>query len=165
MKVLRMTGASILIVSFLAAHFCFGQSTAENIASKGPEAFDNRRIAMTPNQSWWQKTTIYQIYPRSFMDSNHDGIGDIRGIISRLDYIQDLGYEAIWISPFFRSPQQDWGYDVSDFYTISPEYGNLNDVEDLIEEVHKRGMRVLFDLVMNHTSIPVSYTHLTLPTN
>jgi oligo-1,6-glucosidase/alpha-glucosidase len=107
---------------------------------------------MTKNNHWWQKTTIYQIYPRSFMDSNDDGIGDIRGIISKLDYLQDLGFETIWISPFFASPQQDWGYDVSDYLSIAPEYGTLTDVEELIHEIHQRKMRVLFDLVLNHTS-------------
>jgi len=108
---------------------------------------------MTQTDNWWQKTTIYQIYPRSFYDSNGDGIGDIKGIISKLDYIQDLGFETIWISPFFCSPQQDFGYDVSDYTDIAPEYGALADVESLIDAVHARGMRVLFDLVLNHTSI------------
>jgi len=107
---------------------------------------------MTKNNSWWKTTTIYQIYPRSFMDSNGDGIGDLRGIISKLDYIQKMGFETIWISPFFSSPQADWGYDVSDYYDIAPEYGKIADVEELIAEVHQRGMRVLFDLVLNHTS-------------
>jgi oligo-1,6-glucosidase/alpha-glucosidase len=102
---------------------------------------------------WWQKTTIYQIYPRSFADSNNDGIGDLQGIISKLDYIQDLGFETIWLSPFFSSPQQDFGYDISDYKDVAPEYGTLADVENLITEVHTRGMRVLFDLVLNHTSI------------
>jgi len=86
------------------------------------------------------------------MDSNEDGIGDLRGIISKLDYIKELGFETIWISPFFSSPQEDWGYDVSDYYGVAPEYGEFNDVQDLIEGVHARGMRILFDLVMNHTS-------------
>jgi glycosidase len=112
---------------------------------------------VTPQQRWWQKTTIYQIYPRSFMDSSGDGIGDLRGIVSKLDYIQGLGFESIWLSPFFLSPQQDFGYDVSDYYAIAPEYGDLADVEDLIDEVHERGMRILFDLVMNHTSIEHSW--------
>jgi alpha-glucosidase len=107
---------------------------------------------MAWGQRWWQKTTVYQIYPRSFMDSDRDGIGDLRGIISKLDYIKDLGFETIWLSPFFSSPQQDFGYDVSDYYAIAPEYGTLADAEDLIGEIHARGMRVLFDMVMNHTS-------------
>jgi oligo-1,6-glucosidase/alpha-glucosidase len=108
---------------------------------------------MIGETSWWQGTTVYQIYPRSFMDSNGDGIGDLQGIIDRLDYIQDLGFETIWLSPFFCSPQMDWGYDVSDYCDVAPEYGELADAEELIAEVHRRGMRVLFDLVMNHTSI------------
>jgi len=102
---------------------------------------------------WWQTTTIYQIYPRSFADSSNDGIGDLRGIISKLDYIKDLGFETIWISPFFCSPQQDFGYDVSNYMDIAPEYGTLVEAEELIQEIHARGMRVLFDLVLNHTSI------------
>ncbi len=107
---------------------------------------------MTNKLPWWQTTTIYQIYPRSFKDSNEDGIGDLKGIISKLDYIQDLGFETIWISPFFGSPQEDFGYDVSDYFDAAPEYGNLDDVQALIEGIHARGMRILFDLVMNHTS-------------
>ena len=107
---------------------------------------------MTEHTPWWQKTTIYHIYPRSFMDSNNDGIGDLQGIISKLDYIKELGFKTIWLSPFFTSPQQDWGYDISDFLDTSPEYGQLADVERLIEEVHQREMYILFDLVLNHTS-------------
>lgn len=108
---------------------------------------------MTKNMPWWRKTTIYQVYPRSFLDSNHDGIGDLQGIISKLDYIKDLGFETIWVSPLYCSPQQDFGYDVSDYLNIAPEYGTMAEAETLIEEAHKRGMRVLFDLVLNHTSI------------
>jgi alpha-glucosidase len=107
---------------------------------------------MAEQTPWWRKTTIYQIYPRSYKDSNGDGIGDLEGIISKLDYIKDLGFETIWLSPFFSSPQQDWGYDISDYLGIAPEYGHLGDVERLIEEVHLREMRILFDLVLNHTS-------------
>ena len=102
---------------------------------------------------WYHKTTIYQIYPRSFYDSNKDGIGDLQGIIQKLDYIRGLGFETIWISPFFASPQADFGYDVSDYTDIAPEYGKIEDTFQLIEEVHQRGMRIVFDLVMNHTSI------------
>lgn len=107
---------------------------------------------MNTPPEWWQKTTIYQVYPRSFKDSNGDGIGDLKGLISKLDYIQDLGFETIWLSPIFDSPQQDIGYDVRDYLSIAPEYGDLEDVEQLIEQVHRRGMRILFDLVLNHTS-------------
>lgn len=102
--------------------------------------------------SWHPTTTIYQIYPRSFYDSNRDGIGDIQGIIQKLDYIHDLGFETIWISPFYCSPQEDFGYDISDYYNIAPEYGTLQDVEQLIAEIHQRNMKIVFDMVMNHTS-------------
>ncbi|MCB9236042.1 MAG: alpha-glucosidase [Bacteroidia bacterium] len=101
---------------------------------------------------WYHQTTIYQIYPRSFYDSNGDGIGDLQGIIQKLDYIRSLGFETIWISPFFASPQADFGYDISDYRSISPEYGTLEDAEALIQAVHDREMRIVFDMVMNHTS-------------
>jgi oligo-1,6-glucosidase/alpha-glucosidase len=112
-----------------------------------------RTAATHIEDNWWQRTTIYQIYPRSFQDSNGNGIGDLRGIIERIDYIQELGFETIWFSPFFTSPQGDFGYDVSDYYGVAAEYGTLADVEDLIQAVHQRGMRAIFDLVLNHTSI------------
>jgi oligo-1,6-glucosidase/alpha-glucosidase len=101
---------------------------------------------------WWESTAVYQVYPRSFQDSDGDGIGDIGGIISRLDYIRDLGFETIWFSPFFQSPQQDFGYDVSDYYLPDPVYGDSTMVDSLIREIHQRDMKVVFDLVLNHTS-------------
>ena len=101
---------------------------------------------------WWKKTTVYQIYPRSFFDTNADGIGDIQGIIEKLDYLKDLGYETIWISPFTESPQRDFGYDISDYRSISPQYGDMEIFEKLLHEVHSRNMKFVFDLVMNHTS-------------
>ena len=101
---------------------------------------------------WWKKTTVYQIYLRSFFDTNGDGIGDIPGIIEKLDYIKDLGYETIWISPFTQSPQRDFGYDISDYYSISPLYGDMEIFEELVKEVHARNMKLIFDLVLNHTS-------------
>ena len=103
--------------------------------------------------SWIHKTAIYQIYPRSYFDSGADGIGDIKGIIQKLDHIHGLGFETIWVSPFFSSPQNDLGYDISNYTEIAPEYGTLPDVLRLIGEVHRLGMRIVFDLVMNHTSI------------
>jgi len=108
---------------------------------------------MDTDHNWWQRTTIYQIYPRSFQDSNGDGIGDLRGIIQHIDYIRELGFETIWFSPFFSSPQADFGYDVSDYYGVAAEYGTLADVDELVQAIHQRGMRVVFDLVLNHTSI------------
>lgn len=101
---------------------------------------------------WWKRTTTYQIYPRSFFDASGDGIGDLRGVIAKLDCLRDLGVETLWLSPFFQSPQADFGYDISDHYAIAPEYGTLDDCRALIREVHARGMRVVFDMVLNHTS-------------
>lgn len=108
--------------------------------------------AQNKTDDWWRKTTVYQIYPRSFYDSDGDGLGDLNGIIQKLDYIKDLGVETIWISPFFLSPQKDFGYDISDYFSIAPEYGTMSICDQLIQEIHKRNMRVIFDLVMNHTS-------------
>jgi oligo-1,6-glucosidase/alpha-glucosidase len=102
---------------------------------------------------WWQKTVVYQVYPRSFKDSSGNGIGDIQGIIEKLGYIQDLGIETIWFSPFFKSPQTDYGYDVSNYREIDPEYGNMNDFNMLLEKIHKRDMKIVLDLVLNHTSV------------
>lgn len=102
--------------------------------------------------NWWQEAVIYQIYPRSFQDSNGDGIGDLQGIISRLDYLETLGITAIWLSPVCKSPQDDNGYDISDYQDIDPMFGTIQDMEELIEEAGKRGIRILLDLVLNHTS-------------
>ncbi|KAK5047164.1 hypothetical protein LTR84_007107 [Exophiala bonariae] len=102
--------------------------------------------------TWWKEGIVYQVYPASFKDSNGDGIGDIPGIISKLDYIRDIGVDIIWVSPHFKSPQVDMGYDISDFEDIHEPYGTLEDCERLIRETHKRGMKIIFDLVINHTS-------------
>lgn len=101
---------------------------------------------------WWKNAVIYQIYPKSFQDSNDDGIGDIPGIITRLDYLQDLGINAIWLSPVYRSPQDDNGYDISDYQDIDPMFGTLEDMERLIDEADKRDISIIMDLVLNHTS-------------
>ncbi|KAK9243912.1 maltase [Lipomyces tetrasporus] len=103
-------------------------------------------------QKWWKEGVVYQIYPSSFKDSNGDGIGDIPGIISKLDYLRELGVDIIWISPHYKSPQVDMGYDISDYEDIHEPYGTLEDCERLIQATHDRGMRIIFDLVINHTS-------------
>lgn len=111
---------------------------------------------MTPHREsdthWWKKTVVYQIYPRSYMDSNEDGIGDIPGIISKLDYVKEMGFETIWFSPFLKSPQFDHGYDISDYRSIAPEYGTMADFERLVYELHSRDMKIVMDMVLNHTS-------------
>ncbi|MDD4369455.1 MAG: alpha-amylase family glycosyl hydrolase, partial [Oscillospiraceae bacterium] len=101
---------------------------------------------------WWQQAVIYQVYPRSFQDSNGDGVGDLPGLIRRLDYLQRLGIDAIWLSPVYRSPQEDNGYDISDYQDIDPMFGSLADMDRLIAEARRRGIRIIMDLVLNHTS-------------
>ena len=102
--------------------------------------------------NWFKDAVIYQIYPRSFMDSNNDGFGDIQGIISKLDYLKELGINCVWLSPIYDSPQEDNGYDISNYHDIYPPFGTLEDTKKLIEEMHKRGIRLIMDLVVNHTS-------------
>lgn len=104
------------------------------------------------NKAWWKEAVVYQIYPRSFMDSNGDGIGDLRGIVSKLDYLKDLGIDVIWICPMYKSPNDDNGYDISDYQDIMDEFGTMDDFNLLLQEVHKRGMKLILDLVINHTS-------------
>lgn len=101
---------------------------------------------------WWQKAVFYQIYPRSFADGNGDGIGDFAGMISKLDYLKDLGVDAVWLSPHYPSPQFDCGYDIADYTDVEPEYGNLEDFTRFLVGLHARGMRLILDLVLNHTS-------------
>ena len=107
---------------------------------------------MTIDYTWWKDATIYQIWPASYKDSNGDGIGDIPGIISELDYIKDLGVDIIWLSPMYKSPMEDMGYDISDYEDINPDFGTLQDMQNLIDGCHERGMKIICDLVINHTS-------------
>ena len=107
---------------------------------------------MEKNFKWWKKSLIYQIYPLSFKDSNDDGIGDLKGIISKLDYLKELGVDVLWLSPIYESPMIDNGYDIKDYYKINPIFGNLDDFKLLLKESHIRGMKLIMDLVLNHTS-------------
>ncbi|WP_047151145.1 glycoside hydrolase family 13 protein [Aneurinibacillus tyrosinisolvens] len=104
------------------------------------------------NKHWWKESVVYQIYPRSFVDSDGDGIGDIQGILSKLDYLKDLGIDVVWLSPVYTSPNDDNGYDISDYQDIMAEFGTMQDWEQLLAEMHKRGIRLVMDLVVNHTS-------------
>ncbi|OOQ97454.1 glucohydrolase [Bacillus cereus] len=103
-------------------------------------------------KQWWKESVVYQIYPRSFMDSNGDGVGDLRGILSKLDYLKELGIDVIWLSPVYESPNDDNGYDISDYCKIMNEFGTMEDWDELLHEMHKRNMRLMMDLVVNHTS-------------
>lgn len=104
------------------------------------------------DKKWWKESVVYQVYPRSFNDSNGDGIGDLRGIIEKLDYLKELGIDVIWLSPVYKSPNDDNGYDISDYEDIMDEFGTMEDMDDLIKEGNKRGIKILMDLVVNHTS-------------
>ncbi|MGZ3769016.1 MAG: glycoside hydrolase family 13 protein [Bdellovibrio sp.] len=107
---------------------------------------------MSSQKIWWKEAVVYQVYPRSFMDSNGDGVGDLKGLTSKLDYLKHLGINVIWICPMYKSPQDDNGYDISDYQDIHHEFGTMEDFDNLLAEVHKRGMKLLIDLVINHTS-------------
>ncbi|MGO1632550.1 MAG: alpha-amylase family glycosyl hydrolase, partial [Staphylococcus equorum] len=104
------------------------------------------------NKQWWKEAVAYQVYPRSFNDSNNDGIGDLQGVIEKLDYIHDLGVDAVWLSPMYKSPNDDNGYDISDYQDIMDEFGTMEDFDQLLDGVHQRGMKLILDLVVNHTS-------------
>jgi alpha-glucosidase len=107
---------------------------------------------MTTNLNWWKGGIIYQIYPRSFMDANGDGVGDLAGITSKLDYVASLGVDAIWLSPIFTSPMKDFGYDVSDYCNIDPMFGSLADFKTLVDRSHELGLKVMIDQVISHSA-------------
>ncbi|API92773.1 trehalose-6-phosphate hydrolase [Virgibacillus pantothenticus] len=104
------------------------------------------------NEAWWKQAVVYQIYPKSFQDTTGNGMGDLQGIIHKLDYLKELGVDVIWLTPVYQSPQKDNGYDISDYYAIDPMYGTMNDFEELLAETHQRNMKLIMDLVINHTS-------------
>jgi alpha-glucosidase len=131
-------------IAILLVLFCISWLTASSQTSS--------RSVDAEGHQWWQHAVFYEIYPRSFADSNNDGVGDLKGITSKLDYLKDLGVDAIWISPCFPSPQVDFGYDVSDYENIDPMYGTLADFDMLTSEAQKRGIHVILDFVVNHTS-------------
>lgn len=125
-----------------------GSQKASNI----PTTSTNQTIDPAIDKDWWRGAVIYQVYPRSYQDSNNDGIGDLTGIRNRLPYISELGADAIWISPFFKSPMKDFGYDVSDYRDVDPMFGSLQDFDDLVNTAHALGLKVIIDLVLSHSS-------------
>lgn len=122
------------------------------MASRSAGGPDDLMDQRSMNEPWWKSATVYQLYPRSFADSDGDGIGDLRGITSKLDYLATLGVDVVWVSPFFRSPQHDNGYDISDYRDVDPLFGTLADADELIAGLHARGMKFMMDVVVNHTS-------------
>ena len=103
-------------------------------------------------KAWWKESVVYQIYPRSFCDSNGDGIGDLNGITSKMDYLKKLGIDVIWLSPVYQSPNADNGYDISDYQAIMTEFGTMEDYDRMLKSAHEHGIRIVMDLVVNHTS-------------
>lgn len=108
-------------------------------------------------EPWWKRAAVYQIYPKSFLDTTGNGLGDINGIIAKLDYLRGLGVDVIWLTPIYASPEKDNGYDISDYYAINPQYGTMEDFDKLLDEAHRRGIKVIMDIVVNHTSTEHSW--------
>jgi oligo-1,6-glucosidase len=155
---------SALSLSFMVPHVANAQAVASSTAA-GKSGFTLLRQSPTPSASgntqalpatqpkdWWKETVVYQIYPRSFKDSNGDGVGDLRGITSKLDYLKSLGVGTVWLNPIYASPNDDNGYDISDYRQIQPEYGTMADFDALLKGMHQRGIKLVMDLVVNHSS-------------
>jgi len=138
-----MKGIVLRVTAFFVFAALVGRSGSAQTSSTGVDAAGHQ---------WWQNAVFYEIYPRSFADSNNDGVGDLKGITAKLDYLKELGVDAIWISPCFPSPQVDFGYDVSDYENIDPMYGTLADFDVLASEAKRRGIHIILDFVVNHSS-------------
>ena len=143
----RLCGSAVLATAVLA--LSLGDVTA---AIFGTTAHAQTAAANSSANPWWKHAVVYEIYPRSYQDSNGDGMGDLNGITSRLDYLQGLGVDAIWIAPMYPSPQVDFGYDISNYESVDPQYGTLADMDRLIAEGKSHHVRVILDMVLNHTS-------------
>ena len=146
MRIRERVFSSLVLLSFLASSLISVTLHAQTATAPAAVA------ARTSGTEWWKRAVIYEVYPRSFQDSNGDGIGDLNGITERLDYLQALGVDAIWLSPIYPSPQVDFGYDISNYEAIDPQYGTLADFDKLVAEAKKRNIRVIMDMVLNHTS-------------
>jgi alpha-glucosidase len=136
----------------LSSVLALGGAALPGMGQAANSMSSEKHPASSSLENWWKNAVIYEIYPRSFQDSNGDGIGDLNGITSRLDYLQKLGVEAIWLSPCYPSPQADFGYDISDYEGIDPQYGTMADFDKLVAEAKKRNIRIVMDMVMNHSS-------------
>ncbi len=146
-RMLRTMASCAVSFALVAAAMASGGQTVPG--KTGAEANNATEVN---ELNWWKNAVIYEVYPRSFQDTNGDGIGDLNGITERLDYLKDLGVDAIWLTPVYPSPHVDFGYDISDYRDIDPQYGTLADFDRLVAEAGKRHIRVIMDMVMNHTS-------------
>jgi alpha-glucosidase len=146
----KMRASKTFLAALLAVAVTCHAGTVRQAATKKTES--KQAAADVGDHVWWKHAVIYEIYPRSFQDSNGDGIGDLNGITSRLDYLKELGVDAIWLTPIYPSPQVDFGYDISNYVGIDPPYGTMGDFDRLVAEAKKRNIRVIMDMVMNHTS-------------
>src|SRR6185312_1714990 len=131
----------VTIAAFILLNLCMNKIYGQAVSQKETE-----------QHKWWKEAVVYQIYPRSFMDSNGDGIGDLKGIISKLDYIKSLGVNVVWLNPIYSSPNDDNGYDVSDYRNIMSDFGTMADCDELLRGMHQRGIKVVMDLVVNDSS-------------
>ena len=143
--VVRVLSAALCLILCQLAHLVAQQAQ--------PTAKDGTSIISSgKGDPWWKHAVIYEVYPRSFQDSNNDGIGDFKGIESRLKYLKELGIDAIWITPMYPSPQVDFGYDIASYEAIDPQYGTMGDFDTLLKTAKSLGLRVIMDVVLNHTS-------------
>ncbi len=146
-------GASLLgMLPTLIFFLIFQRTLTKGDHRRGGREMTLRDTTTVVDAPWWRSAVVYQIYPRSFADSNGDGIGDLRGILGKVDYIASLGVDVVWLCPVYRSPQDDNGYDISDYRDIDPVFGTLADFDELVAALHERGIRLIMDLVVNHTS-------------
>ncbi|MCC3153614.1 alpha-glucosidase [Hymenobacter sp. BT770] len=151
---MRNAAKTLSAALLLALAGCGGSQQKTETAQAGPAATEATKPAAAANQNetWWKEAVVYQVYPRSYQDSNGDGVGDLRGLISRLDYIKSLGVNVIWLNPIFGSPNDDNGYDISDYRAIMKDFGTMQDFDELLKGMHQRGLKVVLDLVVNHSS-------------
>jgi oligo-1,6-glucosidase len=141
----------VLMLVTLTAFMCSAmeQKSSDSEPSTGAPAAGN---SANNDRKWWKEAVVYQVYPRSFKDSNGDGVGDLKGIISKLDYLHSLGVDVIWLNPIYGSPNDDNGYDISDYRSIMKEFGTMQDFDDLLKGMHARDLKLVMDLVVNHSS-------------